>query len=279
MPVHEPFVSLSLGGGVQSTTMLLALLAGDLPGPRPQLVVFADTGWEPRRVYEHVTVLSAFCEEAEVPFEWVVLNPQRSLRDDLVDPRGTGTRNPNPGVVDIPAFYRHPDGGNVSIGKRQCTSNYKIVPIERAVRRAMGVHAITRYRPAISMIGISRDEAERMAPNKNPNIENTYPLIDAGWSRGDCLRWLQKNHPDLKPGKSACVGCPFHSDLYWKQMPADERADAIEVDEAIRHTDGKMPQYLHRSGRPLPIVFEDLDRQPELPLDMPADECGGYCFI
>ena len=258
--------------------MLLAIMAGDLPAPRPDLVVFADTGWEPQRVYVHVTHLSELCEEAELPFAWVVLDPNLSLRDDLVG--GGRGRNNRKGFVDIPAFYNK-GGIAVSIGQRQCTSNYKIIPIERAMRAAMGVRAITKYHPARSLIGISRDEAQRMSPNKNPNIENCYPLIDAGWTRSDCLRWLQRRHPDLRPQKSACVGCPYHDDRYWRDMPADERADAIEVDEAIRHVDPDAPQFLHKSARPLAIVLEDLDRQLELPLEFSdADnECGGYCFI
>ncbi len=46
-------VILSLGAGVQSTTLALMALRGDLPD-RPMAAVFADTGFEPRRVYEHL---------------------------------------------------------------------------------------------------------------------------------------------------------------------------------------------------------------------------------
>lgn len=40
---------LSLGAGVQSSTLLLMACAGELP--RPDVAVFADTGWEPSAVY------------------------------------------------------------------------------------------------------------------------------------------------------------------------------------------------------------------------------------
>src|SRR5437879_6582154 len=49
-------VILSLGAGVQSTTLALMALRGHLPvaDTRPMAAVFADTGFEPRRVYEHL---------------------------------------------------------------------------------------------------------------------------------------------------------------------------------------------------------------------------------
>jgi hypothetical protein len=40
---------LSLGAGVQSTTMALLAAHGEI-GPMPDCAIFADTGWEPRAV-------------------------------------------------------------------------------------------------------------------------------------------------------------------------------------------------------------------------------------
>lgn len=48
---------LSLGAGVQSTTLLLMACEGLLP--RLDYAIFADTGWEPQRVYEHLDRVSA----------------------------------------------------------------------------------------------------------------------------------------------------------------------------------------------------------------------------
>jgi hypothetical protein len=49
-------VILSLGAGVQSTAIALMAARGDLPAgyERPRAAVFADTGFEPRRVYAHL---------------------------------------------------------------------------------------------------------------------------------------------------------------------------------------------------------------------------------
>ncbi|GEM_PF-5024949 len=45
--------TISLGGGVQSTVMALMAAEGDF-GPVPDCAIFADTGWEPRQVYENI---------------------------------------------------------------------------------------------------------------------------------------------------------------------------------------------------------------------------------
>lgn len=44
---------LSLGAGVQSTTLALMAAHGEI-GPMPDCAIFADTGWEPKAVYEHL---------------------------------------------------------------------------------------------------------------------------------------------------------------------------------------------------------------------------------
>lgn len=47
---------LSLGAGVQSTTLALMAAHGEI-GPMPDCAIFADTGWEPKAVYDHLAWL------------------------------------------------------------------------------------------------------------------------------------------------------------------------------------------------------------------------------
>ncbi len=49
---------LSLGAGVQSTTLALMAAHGEI-GPMPDCAIFADTGWEPAAVYEHLDWLAS----------------------------------------------------------------------------------------------------------------------------------------------------------------------------------------------------------------------------
>ncbi|MGB5093359.1 MAG: hypothetical protein WBN97_08640, partial [Parvibaculum sp.] len=43
----------ALGAGVQSTTLALMAAHGEI-GPMPDCTIFADTGWVPQAVYEHL---------------------------------------------------------------------------------------------------------------------------------------------------------------------------------------------------------------------------------
>ncbi len=49
---------LSLGAGVQSTALALMAAHGEI-GPMPDCAIFADTGWEPKAVYEHLAWLKS----------------------------------------------------------------------------------------------------------------------------------------------------------------------------------------------------------------------------
>jgi 3'-phosphoadenosine 5'-phosphosulfate sulfotransferase (PAPS reductase)/FAD synthetase len=51
-------IGLSLGAGVQSTVMALMADRGDF-GAIPDVAIFADTGWEPEKVYKHLDWLES----------------------------------------------------------------------------------------------------------------------------------------------------------------------------------------------------------------------------
>ena len=52
---------LSLGAGVQSSTMALMAEEGAF-GIKPDAAIFADTGWEPKPVIEHLNWLKKQCQ-------------------------------------------------------------------------------------------------------------------------------------------------------------------------------------------------------------------------
>lgn len=52
-PIQVRALSLSLGAGVQSTTMALMAAHGEL-GPMPDCAILPILGWEPKAVYEHL---------------------------------------------------------------------------------------------------------------------------------------------------------------------------------------------------------------------------------
>lgn len=269
-------VVLSLGAGVQSTT--LALLAAEEVLPRPDVAIFADTGWEPRGVYEHLERL-----EAVLPFP--VLRVSRgNLRTDMLDPERR--------FASLPVFVMNPDGSD-GMGRRQCTSEYKLTPIRRKVRELLGAkppeyRTVPRGKVAEQWIGFSTDEVHRANRVKDSDgvqyLSTRYPLLELDMSRKDCERWLQARGWGASTVKSACIGCPYHGNRAWRELRdqrPDEWADAVAFDAAIR--DGQRAgfvgeQYLHRSRLPLDQAPIDRvtrnewrDRQVDL-LDLVADE-------
>lgn len=73
---------LSLGAGVQSSTTLLLSAMGELP--KIDAAIFADTGWEPEAVYQHLDRLEReVAEPAGIPIYRVSYG---SLPEDLLDP-------------------------------------------------------------------------------------------------------------------------------------------------------------------------------------------------
>ncbi|MBR1040736.1 hypothetical protein JQ593_17325 [Bradyrhizobium viridifuturi] len=267
---------LSLGAGVQSTTLAL-LAAHGVIGPMPDCAIFADTAWEPQAVYDHLAWLMS---PNVLPFPVHIVSAG-NLRDNLVR-AAAGER-----WASIPAYTRTLDHrGCMSIGmiRRQCTGDYKIDPIRRKVRELAD---LTRRRspadPVVEQwIGISMDEAIRMKPSFESWRVNRWPLIELRMTRRDCLAWLSQ-HDYPVPPKSACIGCPYHSDAAWRDMRASDPrswADAVEVDRVIRNgmrcIRGEV--FLHRSAVPLSEVDLSTDADHGQ-LDLFANECEGMCGL
>ena len=98
---------LSLGAGVQSTTLALMAAHGEI-GPMPDFAIFADTGWEPRAVYDHLDRL-----EPMLPFPVLRVSAGDLRADIMAKSNTTGGR-----FAAVPWFLRMPDGGD-GIGRRQ----------------------------------------------------------------------------------------------------------------------------------------------------------------
>ena len=259
---------ISLGAGVQSTTLALMAAHGQI-NPIPDCAIFADTGWEPKTVYDHLAKL----REA-LPFPVHVVSAG-NLRDDLIK----GSNSTGGRIAAVPWFTE-----NGGMGMRQCTNEYKITPIRRKLRQLLGYEKGQRI-PAKSVevwIGISTDEIQRMKDPRDKWQINRWPLIEARMSRQQCITWL-RSHGWSAP-KSACIGCPYHSDTMWRDMRDNDPvswADALEIDLAIRDGGSKWrhKQFMHRSLKPLDQV--DLSTPSERGQEEFSflQECDGMCGV
>ena len=306
--------ALSLGAGVQSTTLALLAVEGALP--RPDVAIFADTGWEPAAVYAHLDRLAVVLADADIE---MIKVSKGDLRADML--------NPDTRFASIPYFVLAPEGttrdpiyadeededGNLAIvgygperpltrheregmARRQCTSEYKLGPIGRKVRELLGAKApdfrrVPKGAHCEQWIGFSTDEIHRVSDNDRVSyVTKRYPLLELEMSRKDCERWLGVR--GWSTTKSACIGCPYHGNRQWRELRDNhpvEWADAIAFDEGIRQgarggSGGQLngQAFLHRSR--LPLVIAPIDRvtsnewrsrQTDL-LDAVADAEAGY---
>lgn len=85
-----------------------------------------------------------------------------------------------------------------------CTKSYKILPIRRYLR-SLGV------KKAIKYLGMTIDEKHRMKKNSVKWIINKYPLIEMGWSRKDCQRFLLDTFGFIPP-RSGCKCCKYRNE-------------------------------------------------------------------
>jgi hypothetical protein len=271
---------LSLGAGVQSTTVYLLALEGKLP---ITAAVFADTGDEPVAVYEHV----AWLQSLNGPRIYVVSKGHR-LSAALMQPvmvnskllTGRKTR-----FASVPFFTRKPDG-EIGMTRRQSSKEYKVEVVERCIRRSIiGLKPRCRVPKHVTVnqyFGISSDEARRSLGIRKRVANPHFPLMELGGTRADCQAYLKDRVPHETP-RSACVYCPFHSDAEWMRVKAvpEDWALALRVDEALRvegaivnrNMDAQM--FAHRSCVPLVEVEFKHERQ----FNMFTTECEGVCGV
>jgi hypothetical protein len=243
---------LSLGAGIQSTTLALMAAHGEI-GPMPDHAIFADTGAEPAAVYEQVKWLRS---GNMLPFPIHTVSAG-SLQAD-VEGAAAGVT----GMWSRPPFFVDSGKGRLGQVNRQCTQDYKIDPIRKEHRRLLGFKPRQRIPDAQVevWIGISTDEIVRAGASFENWTVNRYPLLEKGMSRHDCEVWLTRNGYPV-PIKSACTFCPYRTDVEWRWMRDNDPASwaiACEIDRRIRdaHKHGRIrgELFIHRSGLPLDQV-------------------------
>lgn len=282
---------LHLGAGVQSSCIAEMIVEGDLPPV--DVVLFADTKNEPPWVYAQVEYLTQRLASVGIPLV-VVQRSEGGLVNDCyfnIDAR----------LVPMP-LYTKDSSGNKGQVKRQCTSEYKIVPCDNyqlnwLVEEGHGkIVSITKgpqkgsVRRVVNttvrvenIYGISWDEWDRGGKRGPKWQKAVYPLIDRRMTREDCEKWLT-DHKLPVPLKSSCIVCPFHSDAFWKWLKTKHPAIfelACQFDEWLRSAAAKkrfkgMRQecYLHQSCQPLRSI--DFDQQLALPIEE-RSICGDHC--
>jgi hypothetical protein len=282
-PPTTDFTFLSLGAGVQSSTIALMAAHGEIT-PMPDAAIFADTQAEPASVYKWLDWL-----EPKLPFPVHRVTRGDMTAESLIIKQrkdGTGCWSKNL----VPAFIENADGSRGLMG-RQCTFNYKVEQLEKASRRLAGIKRGQKQITATQWIGISWDEIQRIKPARMSWVQHRWPLIELRMGRRDCLKWMER-HGYPKPPRSACVYCPFHSDGEWRKLrdeEPEEFARAVQFEKDLQATKAKTDRrrgvpFLHPSCVPLDQVdlSTDIERgQLALWLDEQSfgNECEGMCGV
>lgn len=192
----DPPVVVAYGGGVDSTAMLIELIAR---GERVDMVLFADTGSEKPSTYAYVAMFAAWLAERGVQLVVVRYEPQnfkhyppyRSL-DENCFTNGT-----------LPS---------ISFGFSSCSQKWKVEPQNRWTERwEPAVAAWAAGQKIIKLIGYdcSPADSKRYAHAEgyqDDRYEYRYPLRDWGWKREDCIARIEAEGLEV-PVKSACFMC------------------------------------------------------------------------
>ena len=239
-------------------------------------VIFADTGWEPKPVYENVKKMQELAESAGMQFHIVKTG---NMKEDAL--------NPEAKFVSLPLHIYTKDGRK-AMGRRTCTRNYKILPLLEKQRELAGLAPFQRSKQhrLTCIIGISWDESQRMRDATFSWIRNEYPLVDLRMTRHDCLLYHERAELE-RPPRSACIGCPYHSDKEWRNIRDNDPeswADAIFIDDQIRSNPAisermfRGQAYLHSKRIPLSVV--DLSTEEDRgQINMFGNECEGMCGL
>lgn len=266
---------LSLGAGVQSTTLALMAARGDTEH-RLDCAIFADTGWEPEHVYRHLDWL-----ESQLPFPvYRTARPGVDLGEHAIQiATSPVTRTASP-----PWYTKGPDG----MLPKQCSKEYKTRVIGQKVRELLGLKRGQRGPKEVVVeqwLGISYDEMQRMKDAEQPFVRNRFPLIEVRMKRRDCLKWMaDRQYP--KPPKSSCIFCPYRGPAQWREMRDHQPEDwkrACEFDRAIRPGFHGMQGEAFLNRQRVPLADMDLRTDRDMGqtyLDFGfLDECEGMCGV
>jgi hypothetical protein len=262
MTPSRPLRALSLGAGVQSTTVALLAKHGEIAPI--DVAIFADTQWERRKTYTHL---------------WWLAEQMIGVCPLIVVSRGDVRSK----WWQIP-YYTDADTGDEGRISRNCSRDFKVAAV-RSILRPMYLAQPKPRPPIMQLMGFSLDEHERASDSPVAYLRNEWPLLyERPMTKGDCLAWMDAKGYPLPP-KSACIGCPMRDDAAWGDLDPDEWAEAVELDDWLRSDAArqhkrapKRPLFTHRRGRLATVELRPKDRSSDqLSLAATCDP-GAGCF-
>lgn len=259
--------TISYGGGVQSTALIVMAVQGELG--RIDAALFSNVGDDS----EHPATLE-YVRNVAVPWAAARGLPVEILHRYRRDgtPETLMGRLVKPGSRSLPIPVRMSNGAP---GRRSCTADFKI----KVIGKWLKAHGASRRDPADVLLGISYDEIQRISNKRIAAYEKVlYPLVDRRLTREDCKRIIERAGLPVPP-KSSCFFCPFHRPWTWAEMRRDEPhlfARSVALESLLNERRlGKDPVWLTRFNKPLSEAVDEA--QPTL-WGGPGETCDeGHC--
>ena len=271
---------LSFGGGTQSSHILEEHFNGKIDY---DYIIFSDTGAEPEFIHDQVAWWQNRQQEVgnTTPFILTTHNSmKRGLEEMLMRYIFTEYQR-----FQLPLYFNKitEDGEIIPGGlmPRQCTSDFKIVPVQQTARnlikKGLGLRPKQPMPKDIALIvdiGFSFDEMNRVGgyiSHQSQYIYLSYPLIEQGLSTKDSIQFLKDNgYPDKR---SRCYFCPFNCSgdrareigMDWREIIESEPISFLKAcyfDEQLRSIQAtgtknmRSIPYFHFLREPLVDVYK-----------------------
>jgi hypothetical protein len=272
---------ISLGAGVQSSTMALMASRGELLDIKVDFAIFADTQDESKKVYDWLDWL-----EKQLSFP-VYRVTKGKLSEDALKVRNKKADDA-PYIKNFLPVYTlsNKTGEPGFVNTRQCTIEYKVMPILREIKARCGIIRGQKNATVTSLIGISYDEMQRMKDSREKFVVNRWPLVELKMKRRDCVDWML-NHGYPSPPRSSCVYCPFHSNREWRRLQTEEPEEfqkSVIFEKRFQQQksieiDFESSVFFHRSRKPLDTVDFRSDIEKGQQTFGFMDECEGICGV
>jgi hypothetical protein len=244
---------------------------------RADYAIFADPGAESIQTYRYLVYLQAW-QKANNGIK-IIIEKSKNIYDDIMTKANTKQH-----FASIPAYTLNEDGTKGML-RRQCTYEYKIIQVNKAIRKIYGLLPRARTPKTEIWIGITIDEVQRAKDNVNNWATNIYPFLnypydffEKTWNRFDCISFFIKHNLEIPP-KSSCIFCPYQSPDRWKKVMENEteKQQVINIDKAIRNMSMKgMRNPIFLTKHCLPIDEVNFKNIPD---DLFLNECEGHCGL
>ena len=273
--IKKIYYVLSFGGGTQSSHLLENHFKDKI---HYDFIIFSDTGAEPEFIHNQVNWWIKRQKEFGNTTPFIITHHnsmEKGLEEMVMRYINTCYQR-----FQLPVYCNKIDektGEEKHAGMmpRQCTIDFKIVPVKQKARRLilkqLGLRKRQRLPKDIAFIidiGFSVDEIKRINLYQSPQYKYmylAYPLVEMNLTTDYSIEFLKKNNMPSK--RSRCYLCPFNCDnrgFEWKELIEEESLSFLKacyIDNKLREIQAsgnknmKSIPYLHYKRIPLEKAY------------------------